>query len=130
MSTQRPWMQFLGLPYRLGADPLKGRATDCVHLVFRTLELDGVAVPPIKRSWYYALCDKNITPLMEDWYSLTAQTTGPEQHAMAVLSRSPDFALGVFIDDGLLSIRPTVGSIWTPVASLRPLNYRRFKINV
>lgn len=67
---------------------------------------------------------------MEDWYSLTVQTAGPEQHAMTVLSHSPDFALGVFIDDGLLSIRPPVGAIWTPAASLRPLNYRRFKVNV
>jgi hypothetical protein len=125
--SSRPWMRFLGLPYRLGADPLKGRATDCVHLTFRTQELDGVKIPPIKREWYHALCRKDISPLMQDWYDLTTQTQGPEQHAMTVLSRNPEFSLAVVIDGGLLSIRENTGAIWTPLSSLRPMNYRRFQ---
>lgn len=130
MTVNRPWLRFLGLPYRLGADPVKERATDCVHLVFRTLESDGLQTPPIKRCWYRELSSNNITSIMKDWYSLTVQTAGPEQHAMTVLSHSPEFALGVFIDDGLLAVHPTMGSIWTPVGSLPPLHYRRFQINV
>lgn len=120
-------MRFVGLPYRLGADPVKGEATDCLHLAFRTIELGSVRVPPIKRQWYVHLARNEMKPIYQDWFDLTEQTFGPEQYAMTLLDGEGDFSLATVIDGGLLLVRQTVGSIWAPLDSLRPMNFRRFR---
>lgn len=124
--TNQHWMKYVGLPYRLCADPEKTNATDCIHLVFRVIESGGGYVPELKKKWYLHMARNEMNAIMDDWYSLTEQTFGPEDYAMTLLSRTSDFAIAVFVDNGLLSVRPNVGVTWTPAESLKPMNYRRF----
>ena len=47
--------QLIGLPYRLGADPIKNNAGDCLSLVRTVLAYDGYIVPIGRREWYLSL---------------------------------------------------------------------------
>lgn len=127
MTDSKKWMRYLGLPFKLGADPENGNATDCVHLVFRVAQQNGVTTPEIKREWYSHLGKRNIGPIMKDWFSLTEQTMGPEQCAMAIMPDENIFAMSIVVDGGLLFVRSSVGVIWAPLSSLKPMNYRRFR---
>jgi hypothetical protein len=126
MTSSCDWMRFIGLPYKLGADPLNGQATDCLHLCFRTIEMGPVPVPPIKRQWYLHLARKELDPIIEDWFELTEQTNGPEDYAMTLLKDEGNFSIATVIDDGLLFVRRSTGAAWAPLSSLRPMNFRRF----
>ena len=125
--TNKHWMKYVGLPYRLCADPEETDATDCIHLVFRVMEGGGLVVPEFKRKWYLNMARDEMTIIIEDWFDLTEQTHGPEDYAMTVLSAESGFAIAIFVDGGLLAVRPNVGVTWTPEESLRPMNYRRLR---
>lgn len=127
MSTSS-WMRYVGLPYRMGADPRQGQATDCIRLVLRVLEDAGLNPPPVERQWYKWLAEGNLDAIKQDWYALTEQTNGPEQYAMTLLPSGGLFCIAVVVDDGLLAISANLNIVsWIPINRLRPLNYRRLK---
>lgn len=127
MSTTPPWMKYVGLPYRLGADPEDGEAADCIRLVLRVLVMGGLEAPPVERKWYNHLAKREIDAIMADWFDLTEQTNGPEPYAMTLLPMEGDFSIAIIVDEGLLMVRAAVGVIWAPLTSLQPLNYRRLR---
>jgi hypothetical protein len=127
MSTAKPWMRYIGLPYRLGADPRTGRGTDCIRLVLRVLEDAGFNPPSVERRWYKLLAQRDYAAIEADWYSLTEQTSVPEQYAMTLLPTEGDFSIAIVVDQGILAVRATIGVVWVPLSSMRPLNYRRLK---
>jgi len=127
MSTSC-WMRYVGLPYRMGADPRQGQATDCIRLVLRVLEDAGLNPPPVERQWYKWLAEGNLDAIKQDWYALTEQTNGPEQYAMTLLPSAGLFCIAVVVDDGLLAISASLNIVsWIPINRLQPLNYRRLK---
>lgn len=127
MSAPAPWMKYLGLPYRIGADPEDGIACDCIHLVLRVLAMGGLHPPEVQRRWYNFLATKEINKIMEEWSALTEQTFGPEDYAMTVLPSAMDFSIAIVVNNGLLMVRPTTGVTWVPVSSLQPMNFRRLR---
>ena len=44
--------QLIGLPYRLGADPARHKAGDCLSLCKTVLKSYGISSPEPKREWY------------------------------------------------------------------------------
>ena len=44
--------QLIGLPYRLGADPVKHHAVDCLSLARTVLKHYGINSPEPTRDWY------------------------------------------------------------------------------
>lgn len=120
-------MRYVGMPYRLGADPTKGRGTDCIRMVLAVLRDAGLNPPPVERHWYHLLALHDVSAIEKEWFALTEQTSGPEQYAMTLLPTEGDFSIAIVVDNGLLTVRSTVGVIWVPLSSLRPLNYRRLK---
>jgi hypothetical protein len=127
MSGAKSWMKYIGLPYRLGADPESGTGTDCIRLVLRVLADAGLSPPDVQRRWYKLLAQRDIQAIKADWFELTEQTMGPEQYAMTLLPSESDFSIAIVVDDGLLTVRATVGVVWVPLSAMRPLNYRRLK---
>lgn len=125
--TAAPWMRFVGLPYRLGADPMSGEASDCIRMVLRVLELGGLEPPAVERRWYLLLARQQLDVIRDEWFALTEQTMGPEQYAMTLLPNEGDFSIAIVVDGGLLTVRSTVGVQWVPLESLRPMNFRRLK---
>lgn len=127
MSTDQRWMKYIGLPYKLNADPENGEGSDCIRLVLRVLEMGGIEAPPITRKWYVHLARKEGEPIMRDWFSYTEQTFGPEEYAMTLLMPGANFSIAIVVDGGLLGVRPRAGVTWAPLGSLKPMNYRRFR---
>jgi hypothetical protein len=127
MSDAKPWMKYVGLPYRLGADPESGTATDCIRMVLRVLADAGLNPPDVERRWYRLLAQRDIQAIKADWFAMTEQTMGPEQYAMTLLPTDGDFSIAIVVDNGLLVVRATVGVVWVPLSTTRPLNYRRLK---
>lgn len=127
MSQPAPWMKYLGLPYRIGADPEEGVGCDCIHLVLRVLAMGGLNPPDVERRWYNYLATKEIDKIMLEWFELTEQTYGPEDYAMTVLPSATDFSIAVVVNQGLLTVRPSFGVTWVPLTSMQPMNYRRLR---
>lgn len=125
--TAQFWMRYVGMPYRLGADPRQGRGTDCIRMVFAVLRDAGLNPPPVERNWYHLLAARNTDAIEREWFQLTEQASGPEQFSMALLPADGDFSIGIVVDNGLLTVRANIGVTWVPLSSLRPLNYRRLK---
>jgi hypothetical protein len=128
MSQASSWMKYVGMPYRMGADPRNGNGTDCIRLVLRVLEDAGLQPPPVERQWYKWLAEDNLDAIRDDWYALTEQTAGPEQYAMALVPTGGVFCIAVVVDDGLLTVSANLDMVaWVPLHSIRPLNYRRLR---
>jgi len=123
--TAPAWTKYVGLPYRLGADPEDGKATDCIRLVLRVLAMGGYHPPLIERDWYGHLARRDIKPIMDDWFRLTEQTYGPEEYAMTLLPGEGDFSIAIVVNNGLLMLRRATGVTWAPLTSLPMMNYRR-----
>lgn len=128
MTMSRQWMHYVGMPYRLGADPRYGNSTDCIRLVLNVLRDAGLSPPEVERKWYRWLAEGDIDAIRNDWLSLTEQTNGPEQYAMALLPAEGLFCIAVVVDGGLLTIGSRLEKVtWVPLVNVRPLNYRRLK---
>jgi len=127
MSGSKSWMRYVGLPYRMGADPQRSNATDCIRLVLQVLADAGLNPPAVERQWYRWLAQRDFKAIEADWYRLTEQVPGPEDFAMTLLPTEGDFSIAVVVDNGLLTVKATVGVVWVPLSSMRPLNYRRLK---
>lgn len=123
--TAPAWTTYVGLPYRLGADPENGKASDCIHLAFRVLETGGKQPPPMNRQWYRWLVRGEIEPIMRDWLTFTEPVEAPEDYAMTLLSSEGDFCVGIVVGGGLMMLRKTTGVTWVPLPSLLPMQYRR-----
>ena len=57
--------QLIGLPYRLGADPEKHGALDCVSLSRTVLKYYGIKSPEPTRQWYRRLKRKDYSIFRE-----------------------------------------------------------------
>ena len=58
--------ELIGLPYRLGADPVKHGAGDCLSLCRVVLAHYGFTVPEGKRDWYRRLRKKDYSVFFEE----------------------------------------------------------------
>jgi hypothetical protein len=105
-------MRYVGMPYRLGGNPAKGRGTDCIQMVLSVLRDAGLEPPPVERRWYQLLAQHDLAAIQRDWFTFTEQTLGPEQCAMTLLPNEGDFSIAVVVDNGLLAVKATVGVVW------------------
>ena len=58
--------KFIGLPYRLGADPEKHDAADCLTLARAILRHQGIETPEPTREWYRRLRRKDYSVFKEE----------------------------------------------------------------
>ena len=60
--------QLIGLPYRLGADPIKHNAVDCLSLARTVLKYYGINSPEPTRDWYRRFRKKDYKIFKEEEY--------------------------------------------------------------
>ena len=82
--------QLIGLPYRLGADPEKHKAGDCLSLVRTVLANYGFTVPKGERDWYRRLRKKDYSVFFEELNSCLLYTSPSPRDGL--LSRMPSSA--------------------------------------
>ena len=117
--------QLIGLPYRLGADPEKHGAADCLSLSRAILKWYGIDSPDPARSWYRRL-RKGDYSIFEEQLELWGTKTDRLESGTVGLSRGSADAYGLttyFAEQpGSISF---VGSevVWSPVGALAVVKY-------
>ena len=109
--------QLIGLPYRLGADPEKHKAGDCLSLVRTVLANYGFTVPKGKRDWYRRLRKKDYSIFFEE-LNRWGVDSPPKLGTIALCKSDDGYGMATFYEEGWLSYQKTLGSqvvIWLPL---------------
>ena len=113
--------QLIGLPYRLGADPIKHGAGDCLSLCRTVLAHYEISSPEPERSWYRRLRKKDYSIFFEE-LNRWGVDSPPKLGAIALChSENGCYGMAAFWEDGWLSYRKTFGELvvnWCPLDNL------------
>lgn len=117
--------QLIGMKYRLGADPAKHGAADCLSLSRAVLHWYGVLMPPAQRSWYRRLRRRDYS-VFEEQLSLWGVESRQLKVGTVALSPGPAGSFGLITyfaeQPGWISF---VGSEakWSPIGALEVVKY-------
>jgi len=112
--------QLIGLPYRLGADPVKHKAGDCLSLVRTVLANYGLIVPQGHRDWYRRLRKKDYSIFFEE-LNRWGVDSPPKLGTIALCKSDDGYGMATFYEEGWLSYQKTLGGqvvIWLPLNAL------------
>ena len=102
----------IGLPYRLGAEPARHGATDCINLCRWVLAWYGIEAPIPARSWYRRL-HAGDTRIFKEQLELWG--TPGETGIIALVQAVDSYGLAVFYDTGWLHCSAQNSRvIWSP----------------
>jgi len=108
----------IGYPYRLGADPTRHRAADCLSLTRTVLEHHGFNPPAPERDWYRRL-RKGDTSIFREQLDKYCQPTDRPKIGVIALCHSPlGFGLAVFFEGGWLCFGESAVT-WRPIGGLQ-----------
>ena len=119
------WHEFLGLPYKLKADPIDGIGADCILLTLRILESAGLPRPSAEAWWYGTFRRGEMSRLDEAFARFTTPIGGPEQYALTIFTEPPHRGFAVVVDGGLVTALPERGVCWTSLSALAPRTFYR-----
>ena len=112
----------IGLPYRLGADPFKHRATDCVNLCRAALKLQGVDSPIPTRDWYRRLRRGDSEVFLEQLALWGVPALYASAGVVALSRVGKGYGLAAFYDGGWLHCNAqTVRVEWSPAVNIEAL---------
>ena len=107
----------LGLKYRLGANPEKHGATDCIGLAVAVLTYYGIDTPTPKRDWYRRL-RRGDTQVFEDELQRWGVKTSQIGIGTVALCRSSmGLGLAVFAEGGWIAFAESTVQ-WNPIGVL------------
>ena len=112
--------QLIGLPYRLGADPERHKAGDCLSLVRIVLANYGFTVPQGQRDWYRRLRKKDYSVFFEELNRWGVESP-PKLGTIALFKSDDGYGMAAFYEEGWLSYQRTLGGqvvIWCPQNNL------------
>ncbi len=112
--------ELIGLPYRLGADPIKHGAGDCLSLCRTVLKSYGINSPNPKRSWYKRLKKKDYTIFFEELNRWGVESP-PKLGAIALCRSDDGYGMAAWYEEGWLNYQKTFGEsvvAWTPINGL------------
>ena len=109
-------LDLIGLKYRLGAEPDRHGAADCLTLSRYVLRTYGIATPAGDRSWYRRLRRKDYSIFREQLELWGTQTADAKVGTVALCQTSNGVCLATFIDDcpGWLLFAGTE-VVWSPL---------------
>jgi len=109
--------QLIGLPYRLGADPIKHGAGDCLSLVRTVLANYGFTVPKGERDWYRRLRKKDYSIFFEE-LNRWGVDSPPKLGTIALCKSDDGYGMATFYEEGWLSYQKTLKGqmvMWSPL---------------
>ena len=112
--------QLIGLPYRLGADPVKHGAGDCLSLVRTVLANYGFTVPQGQRDWYRRLKKQDYSVFFQELNRWGVESP-PKLGTIGLCKSENGLGMASFYEDGWLSFQERFNEstvIWTPLSSL------------
>lgn len=111
----------IGLPYRLGADPERHGATDCVGLARAVLRHQGIDSPTPTRAWYRRLRRGDTSIFWEQLTRWGVLTDRPRVGTVALCGTAHDLGLAVWWSNGWIHFGEDHRARWTPADLLSPL---------
>jgi len=110
----------IGLPYRLGADPERHKAADCLTLSKTVLRHYGIQSPCPTRDWYRRLKKKDYSIFREQLELWGNKTESPSIGTVGLCTAAEGYGLAVYFEDGWLNITSYAGSVvtWRPTDAL------------
>ena len=112
--------ELIGLPYRLGADPKKHGAGDCLSLCRTVLKSYGISSPEPERSWYRRLKKKDYSIFFEELNRWGVESP-PKLGTIGLCKSDDGYGMAAYYEDGWLSYRRTLEGqvvIWSPLEAL------------
>ena len=107
----------IGLPYRLGADPVRHGAGDCLSLCRTVLAHYKISSPEPERSWYRRLRKKDYSIFFEE-LNRWGVDSPPKLGAIALCKSDDGYGMAAFYEEGWLNYQKTLGGqvvIWSPL---------------
>ena len=112
--------ELLGFPYRLGADPNKHGAADCLSLAREVVEYYGYSLPPVRRDWYRRIRRKDYSVFSEELNRWGIESP-PKLGAIALCESEYGLGLATYYFEGWLSFQDRLGKsavVWSPIGAL------------
>ena len=106
--------ELLGLPYRLGADPEKHNAADCLSLACTVLRYYGFEPPMPERSWYRRLRKGDTSVFREQLDRYCQRTDRPKIGVIALCPSPMGFGLAAYFEGGWLCFGESAAT-WRPI---------------
>ena len=112
--------QLLGIPYRIGADPVKHNAGDCLILTRKVLNYYGIKSPAPTRDWYRRMRKEDYEVFRDELKRWGTLTTTANIGVVALCKSEKGYALAVYWKGGWLSFADKTVR-WSPIADLAVL---------
>ena len=109
--------QLIGLPYRLGADPEKNGAVDCLHLAKTVLANYGIKTPEPTRDWYRRVRKKDFDIFKEELEKWGNETKQFNIGTVALCKSNNGFGLAVYYEEGWINCGESEVR-WSPLDGL------------
>jgi hypothetical protein len=112
--------ELIGLPYRLGADPVRHGAGDCLSLCRTVLKSYGISSPNPERSWYRRLRKKDYSIFTEE-LNRWGVDSPPKLGAIALCKSDDGYGMAAYYEEGWLNYQKILGNrvvIWSPLNDL------------
>ena len=109
--------QLLGISYRIGADPVKHNAADCLSLTRTVLSSYGIKSPEPTRDWYRRFRRKDQAIFKEELRKWGMLVTTAKIGVVALCLGKDSYALAVYWEGGWISFVDQEAK-WTPLEGL------------
>jgi hypothetical protein len=109
--------QLIGLPYRLGADPIKHHAADCLSLARTVLSHYGINSPEPTRDWYRRFRKKDYKIFKEELERWGNETKQFNIGTVALCKSEYGFGLAVYYEEGWINCGESEVR-WSPLDGL------------
>lgn len=120
-----PYYRWIGLPHGLGADPDDGVAADCLVLTCKILRDQGFDPPAINPQWFDQAAVGAWDGLYREWMTYLKPACTHHTGTLILYYRPTAYlGMGVYIDQGYLTVSHKGGVVWKPLASVRARPWR------
>ena len=121
--------QLIGLRYRLGADPIKHHAADCLSLARTVLKYYGIKSPEPTRDWYRRFRKKDYKIFKEELERWGNETKQFNIGTVALCKSEYGFGLAVYYEEGWINCGESEVR-WSPLDGLEVVGcYSPQKLN-
>tara|TARA_B100000212_G_C27212098_1_gene463472 strand:+ start:348 stop:737 length:390 start_codon:yes stop_codon:yes gene_type:complete len=110
-------VHLIGMPYRLGADPIKHGAADCLSLAKTVLASYGIKTPEPTRDWYKRFRKREYQIFKEELNKWGNPTEHSKIGTVGLCKSNEGYGLAVYWGEGWLSCGESEVR-WSPLGYL------------
>lgn len=112
----------IGFPYRLGADPERHGAADCLSLAKAVLKYQRIETPPAQRSWYRRLKRGETDVFREELERWGVVIETPKIGTVALCRSDLGYGMASYFEEGWIHFSESAVQ-WSPSDALQVVAY-------